>query len=684
MINALPSTVSSPSRPSDDAVPVPVPVHPKYRPDIDGLRAVAVLCVVIFHAFPSVLKGGFIGVDVFFVISGFLITSIIVGNLDRGSFRFADFYGRRVRRIFPVLLVVLSASYGAGWVLMYGDEYRQLGKHITGGAGFVANFVLWGESGYFGSAAHAKPLLHLWSLGVEEQFYIVWPALLWFGKRRGWPLLWLTVVLGLVSFILNIAAVQGDPVRAFYSPQTRFWQMLTGSVLACMTLHGQSLLGRWRPAALAGPRWRNAQSWAGLALIVAGLALVTEARAFPGWWALLPTLGAAMLIAAGGQAWVNRVVLGNRVMAAIGLISFPLYLWHWPLLVFLHLTSLASSPWARAGALALAGVLAWLCYRFLEKPLRSGGATRTKTAVLVALMVLAAAVGATTWYRDGFPSRLKQDGQDYGAYFENSPAEWRFFRRLGIPEKYHHECEFFDIESFREGRTTSVPRLSIATTCYRRDPAKPKAVLLWGDSHAEHLSYGLRRNLPSDWQVLQVASSGCPPSVAETGPSRVNQCVQSNWFALQTVARAHPDVVVVGQHDSHTLAKMREIGDRLQAMGVKKVVFVGPVPHWSPELPRVMMTELWATKPHRTFVGVDRPFIDNNTVLRAGFPGSDRMVYVDVIDFMCNREGCLTYLGDDPKTGITSYDYGHFMPPISDLVGRQLLVKAVTGEAPRN
>src|SRR5690348_11726570 len=159
-------------------------LKPKYRPDIDGLRAVAVLSVVAFHAFPGLLKGGFIGVDIFFVISGFLISSIIVKNLELGQFSFLEFYSRRIRRIFPALILVLVSCAAAGWYLISEGEYANLGKDITGGAGFVSNFVLWGESGYFDRASDSKPLLHLWSLGIEEQFYVFWPLMAWFAWKR--------------------------------------------------------------------------------------------------------------------------------------------------------------------------------------------------------------------------------------------------------------------------------------------------------------------------------------------------------------------------------------------------------------------------------------------------------------------------------------------------------------------
>ena len=162
---------------------VPALSHPKYRPDIDGLRAIAVLSVVIFHAFPNSLKSGFIGVDIFFVISGYLISSIIFENIDRGSFSFAQFYGRRIKRIFPALSLVLLSCLVFGWFGLLGDEFKQLGKHMAAGAGFVSNFFFWQESGYFNNAAETKPLLHLWSLAIEEQFYIVWPLLVWVWRK---------------------------------------------------------------------------------------------------------------------------------------------------------------------------------------------------------------------------------------------------------------------------------------------------------------------------------------------------------------------------------------------------------------------------------------------------------------------------------------------------------------------
>ncbi|MEG0759408.1 MAG: acyltransferase, partial [Raoultibacter sp.] len=186
--------------------------HPKYRPDIDGLRAVAVLSVVVFHAFPDFIQGGFIGVDVFFVISGFLISTIIFENLEKDTFSFSEFYARRIKRIFPALLFVIVASYVFGWFTLFAEEYKQLGKHIAAGAGFISNFVLWNESGYFDISAEYKPLLHLWSLGIEEQFYIIWPFVLWLAWKKKFNLLTISITFLVLSFLLNIKGIERDSV----------------------------------------------------------------------------------------------------------------------------------------------------------------------------------------------------------------------------------------------------------------------------------------------------------------------------------------------------------------------------------------------------------------------------------------------------------------------------------------
>jgi peptidoglycan/LPS O-acetylase OafA/YrhL len=359
-------------------------MHPTYRPDIDGLRALAVLCVMVFHAFPTALPGGFVGVDLFFVISGFLICTILFNSIEAGTFSVWDFYGRRIRRIFPALILVLASCYAFGWFALFADEYMQLGKHIAAGAGFVSNFVLWQESGYFDNSADTKPLLHLWSLGIEEQFYIIWPLVLWLGYRFRANLLVITVLVATVSFVLNIRGinVKNDLVATFYSPQTRFWELLLGAILAYMTLHPIQRLKGLITNAEQRQKIQSAQSLLGLVLVALGVTLISKQSAFPGWWALLPTLGAVLLINAGPKALVNRYLLSNKLMVWIGLISYPLYLWHWPILSFLRIIeSEVPKVELRIAALAVSFILATLTYHLVEKPIRFGFRSKAKPTI---------------------------------------------------------------------------------------------------------------------------------------------------------------------------------------------------------------------------------------------------------------------------------------------------------------
>ena len=414
--------------------------HPKYRPDIDGLRAIAILSVIGFHAFPYWVNGGFVGVDVFFVISGFLISTIIFGSQARNSFSFVEFYIRRIKRIFPALILVLVASFAFGWFALLADEYKQLGKHMAGGAGFVSNFLFWNESGYFDNAAETKPLLHLWSLGVEEQFYIIWPLLLWFAWKLRLNLIAITIAVAAISFALNIAYVHGDPIAAFYSPQTRFWELMAGSVLAYLALHRQTLFtifmnrfGKWfgqavyvQPIKSNENILRNARSISGAALIAIGVLVITKARNFPGWWAVLPTLGAVLIISAGSQAWLNRVVLSNRVLVWFGLISYPLYLWHWPVLSFAHIVqSEPPSNALRISAVLISVALAWLTYRLVERPFRFGRYGKLKAGILLGLMIVVGYAGYNCYDRDGLGFRFKER-QEYSDYFDNTFPEFKY------------------------------------------------------------------------------------------------------------------------------------------------------------------------------------------------------------------------------------------------------------------
>ncbi len=385
--------------------------RPEYRPDIDGLRAVAVLFVIAFHAFPEYVPGGFVGVDIFFVISGFLISSIIFKNLDQRTFSYSEFYRRRIRRIFPALIIVLFACLAFGWIALLPVEYTQLAKHTAAGAAFSSNFQLWREAGYFDSSSEHKPLLHLWSLGIEEQFYLIWPAslaLLWKRKNR---VLWMVATLAVLSFAVGLLSAGKYPSSTFYLPFTRFWELLLGCLLAYSTLFQggfiADMFGRWSPPPGFKDLPGNAAALAGSLLIAAAILLLNRDRTFPGWWALMPTAGSVLLIAAGPSAWINRTVLRNPAMVLVGLISYPLYLWHWPLLSFARILTTPTAP-LKFALILTSILLAWATWKYLEGKAKARAnriGCRADITVLAGGLALCWLLGAGVAASRGVPSR---------------------------------------------------------------------------------------------------------------------------------------------------------------------------------------------------------------------------------------------------------------------------------------
>jgi peptidoglycan/LPS O-acetylase OafA/YrhL len=495
-------------------------LHPKYRADIDGLRAIAVLTVVAYHAFPHWIHGGFIGVDIFFAISGFLISTIIFENLQRRSFDVWDFYSRRIRRIFPALITALAACFAFGWFVLLPHEYKQLGQHIAGGAGFISNFLLWRESGYFDNMSDTKPLLHLWSLGIEEQFYIFWPLMLWAAYKI--RLNWLLVILmiGIASFGLNVMQVREDEIATFYSPQTRIWELLIGAGLAYLFLYPPTIFKRlitvW-DGLLPRTVLSNLTSLTGSLAIVSGLILIMRGRHFPGVWPLLPAGGAVLIILAGPGAWINRKILANPLLVWVGLISFPIYLWHWPILSFARIIE-AEVPTVttRLFAILLSIVLAWLTYRLIEKPLRFGPYGRVKTITLLVLMFIVGYVGYNSYSRDGLSFRGpriagKEAGNDGG-----------------YPVKALDECGLNDEDKSK-------------FTCLKDSRPNVKYALL-GDSKAEAIFSGLMRtsNEGARWLIIAKGSKATPVPLISDNPAY--QAYQPGIALAVQAINANPEI----------------------------------------------------------------------------------------------------------------------------------------------
>ncbi len=448
--------------------------HAAYRPDIDGLRAFAVLSVVLYHAFPSLLPGGFVGVDVFFVISGFLISGIMFKSLQGGDFSFSDFYARRVKRIFPALILVLAASFAFAWFVLFNDELKQLGNHLLRAAAFLSNFILWHESGYFDNAAETKPLLHLWSLGIEEQFYIVWPLIVWaLWRLKAWR--WqLMCALAAASFVWNVYQSQHDLTHDFYSPLTRFWELLCGALLAYRTV----VIG-------ASDKTAQLRTALGAALLVIAIVWIDADKRFPGIWALLPVMGAVLVISGDGQTWIGKTLFANRFAVWIGTISYPLYLWHWPVFSYARIVEGGTpSVEFRFVALCASVVLAWLTFKWVEKPIRFGWQFRYKTGALVLGMLAIGALGYSANKTNGFPDRPVMKEQK--VFNVGDIGHDAFHDYYG---KHFFTCADPVIQK-DAGNWKGVVR------CFQSHANRPVTLLLLGDSHSEHLFLGVAEQLP--------------------------------------------------------------------------------------------------------------------------------------------------------------------------------------------
>ena len=360
------------------------------------MRAIAVLMVLAVHASPASLPNGYVGVDLFFVISGYLITSILCRELSAGHFSVRDFYVRRVNRIFPGLLMVLATCLLAGPLLMYSAEYGLMGKSALFSALFAANIHFFLESGYWDVASKLKPLLHLWSLGVEEQFYLLWPlVLLWvFRARRSLVVISLAVLFG--SLAVNLVLTSKSQAAGFYLPLGRLWELAAGGLIACIQWGSGSRGPSATATGLWGPGVRNVLGWSGIGLLTATQAAYMDPKAFPGFYAIAVVASAVMLVLAGPQAWFNRRILSHPAVVYVGKLSYPLYLWHWPLLVFVRLVG--DGQWSsshRNLAVVASVLLAMLTYHGVERPLARRVERRNLLAlVLAGLMV---AVGALAW-----------------------------------------------------------------------------------------------------------------------------------------------------------------------------------------------------------------------------------------------------------------------------------------------
>lgn len=612
----------------------------KYRTDIDGLRAIAIIPVVLFHNQMSLFSGGYVGVDVFFVISGYLITRIIQEEINRKQFTIAGFYERRIRRIFPALFTVMlvCSLYAAAYMLPW--SFADFGKSMVATTLFVANIYFWKEADYFGAAAESMPLLHTWSLSVEEQFYLLFPLILaWLGRGREGLRQPLLLSLAAASLLLSVWGVHSYPTESFYLIPARAWELLLGALLALGVV---PQIGR--------QALREMASAAGLALILLAVFWFTPATPFPGAAAIIPCLGAALIIHAGvnGSSLAGRL-LGTPPLVFFGLISYSLYLWHWPLIVFARQLSLeAGYEVGRWPVILVALLLSVLSWKFVEQPFRKRGAVLERRGIFIAaasVMCVSIVAGYVVRATDGLPGRF---GEDL-VKFEYDVSEYNF-----------GHCFLAETQSVKDWAGEG---------CYLQR-GKGSNTLLWGDSFAAHYVPGIRGALARiESNVLQYTATGCPP-VLQPGSPFHKFCYDFSAQVEQIIREQRIQTVVLAaswfrsfqrglSYDSvrQTVAQLREMG--------LEVYLIGQSPRFNDGVQNIdYYATLRGTPLTASTVVVELDVI--NAKLR-GIVGAER--FVAPSDFFCSGQLC-RFKGEQ---GLFFWDEGHYTDYGSEQVMQYIL-----------
>ncbi len=661
-----------------------------FRADINGLRALAVLGVVFFHADRAWLPGGFAGVDIFFVISGFLISRIILAQCAAGRFSLAMFYARRAKRILPALLVVVSFVWIVGWFMAAPTQFREIGGGLLGNSYFTVNFWLMrlaGVGGYFGADATTNPLLHLWSLSIEEQFYLVWSVLLlalFKLERRLVPI----VIAGLfvASFAASVALTPIDPIAAFYLPWTRGWELALGALLAYREVFW---LRRFPyPSRLLA----NLGAALGIALMLGAFVFLNETQPFPGWVAAIPTVGSALVIAS-PDSLPGEIALGNRVAGFFGAISYPLYLWHWPLFALARIWPGVIPTTRVLLALACAAVvLAALTYRLIEQPVAIPFRRRpfATALVLVGLLALTGIIGRVTYDSKGFPTRFPPlvdrifDFDANGA--DSQPLLGCFYQRdegrYSLDEERRRAAAFFEAK-----HCASIP-----------DPRKP-TILIVGDSHAAHLFTGLQEVYGARANLLTLSSVFCAPLVEnvamDQGVAGTPRCRAINDYVFDAIRKIKPDVLIVGgyfaQYDHEAnwrypgyLDALVAGARRLHADGVRSIVVAGQVPTWAPVLPILVGRDVLnrGLAAEFSFAGVRPDSIKTDDTL-IGKDWGDGVRYVSQVAALCSEEGCRRLIGENLPQDLLAVDYGHYSREGSVFAVKTILAPVIDAELAR-
>lgn len=611
----------------------------RHRADIDGLRFIAVVPITLVHAGVPALPGGFLGVDVFFVISGFLITSILTRDFAGGTFSLSDFYKKRIVRIFPALFLMLLFVLVAGCMLLLPFELEGLGKAVASAAGFVANIYYWQTLDYFGGVAETNPLLHTWSLGVEEQFYIFYPFLLWlvhrfFSNRLSLVLAMLIVVSAMAGPVM--AKIQ--PEAAFYLLPSRAWQLALGGVVAVWKLPELRRMAR------------ESLAWVGMTFILVGYVVIRPDWLLPFPWGLLPSGGAALVIAFAYNTSLHRT-LAWMPFRWIGTISYSLYLWHWPIITFYRLWHGRDlSPLDTTGLLAVSVGVAALSYYLVEQP-----ALRRWRDRRPAPIVAGGGVGLAVFVGLGF-------------VISANPFGWRQWSPeiVRISNFANYKTTQYRTRQFREGLCFSTDQSASYDfkTCPRIDSTRRNFALI-GDSHAAQYWLALQKRFP-EANVIQLTTSGCRVLATATGPTRCQRLIDYTFGPF--LQRGHLDKVILsGRWRASDMAGLSHTIRLFRAKNIP-VLVIGPIYEFEGDFPLLLARAYASGEPH----AVERTRLTTKAAIDALV---ERTAHSAGAEFYSVQraecyDGRCAYLG--PRGMPLHFDYGHLTEDGAEYVLRDL------------
>ncbi|UJD93737.1 acyltransferase [Lelliottia amnigena] len=623
-----------------------------FRYDINGLRAFAVIAVVLFHFNPSWLPGGFAGVDVFFVISGYLMTRIIVGRYDTGKLSVWNFYLDRGRRIIPALAFLCAALMAYGIWKLSPIGLMQLAKHITGSLLFISNGMYWLESGYFDASSHTKWLLHTWSLSVEWQFYLIYPfIIIGIVKSLGRQRLGLGLISACaLSYALSFFTPAAHQSSAFYLIHTRAWEMIAGG-LVCLY-----------PLSFSARRAKLTEI-AGFILVLASYFSMSERIAWPGYMALIPVAGACMILAANRH---DSYLTNNRVSQFLGTTSYSIYLWHWPVVVFM-LQNEIDGTWSAVAGIAASILFGWISYALVENRLRADKSKKAQQPfirrhILSGAFGIVFVAGLVVYQTDGLPSRY--DGKineltkikDVYSFFE-IPAVWR----NGI-------CHSSPIGMSEQERINQ---------CAEQGKHK---VFLWGDSYAAALYPGLvalQKETKKSFSIEQFTDGNGSPFFTNLSlADNKKDLITTNEEKLQILSSIKPEKVVITwmvygsnaiQDPAKAVVGLKDTVSRIrQASPSTEIIVIGPVPQWNENLVAVLLKywDKFGTYPPKYMdFGLNKGVFDWDALLQKEMK-ADGVEYISALKELCNEQGCITRVGDDAHS-LAAADWGHLTPAAS-------------------